>query len=193
MMGRIVASGEEKEAMVIKANTFMASTGRIDDDRMITAQQEGQKYVLNTYSVKDREKMIGLPPGYIQTAMKNLFQKLTTEGLLKAEEVIHKTGFKDCSDDASLQPFYRPNMVKRKDRKISAPLEGKTQFSFYDEEGYSKHLIGNGWSIPVVEHLLQPLTELFVSDSLFKTYENYNYDFPWEPYASKSKLHDLNY
>jgi len=44
-----------------------------------------------------------------------------------------------------------------------------------------------------VEHLLQPLTELFVSDSLFKTYENYNCDVPWEPYASKSKLNDLNY
>jgi len=43
-------------------------------------------------------------------------------------------------------------------------------------EQYCKRLLGNGFSIPVVEHLLRPLKDLFLS----KTYNDTSYNFVWE-------------
>ena len=40
---------------------------------------------------------------------------------------------------------------------LSSPLEGKKNLVYFNQEQYCKHLIGNGWSIPVVEHLLSRL------------------------------------
>ena len=56
--------------------------------------------------------------------------------------------------------------------------------SFYSEEQYCKHLIGNGWSIPVVEHLLEGLKDLFADDVILPTYSKYTNPHPWEPYLS---------
>lgn len=43
-------------------------------------------------------------------------------------------------------------------------------------EQYCKRLLGNGFSIPVVEHLLRPLKELFLT----KAYKDTSYKFIWE-------------
>jgi len=59
------------------------------------------------------------------------------------------------------------------------------QPSFYTEEQYCKHLVGNGWSIPVVEHMLAQLRDLFADDML-SPYPKYTYTHPWEPYKSLS-------
>jgi len=48
-----------------------------------------------------------------------------------------------------------------------------------------KHLVGNGWSIPVVEHMLAQLRDLFADDML-SPYPKYTYTHPWEPYKSLS-------
>jgi hypothetical protein len=39
MIERVAASDSEKDCLPIKANTFMASTSRIDDDRMIKVKE----------------------------------------------------------------------------------------------------------------------------------------------------------
>lgn len=66
---------------------------------------------------------------------------------------------------------------------ISSPLEGKKDLVYFNQKEYGKHLIGNGWSIPVVEHLLGKLRDLFDDDHLV-TYEGYDYNFPWAPYSN---------
>jgi hypothetical protein len=193
MIERVVASESERDCMSIKANTFMATTARIDDDRMIKVKKEGNQYFVHTYSVREREVMIGLPIGYVQRATKDLFDRLTIGGFLKPETQLGmRFRQKEC-----LEPelWHFADQCKFKVKKmldppffqieLSSPLEGRKNHTFYDEIGYCKHLIGNGWSIPVVEHLLQPLQDLFESESSFQTYEGYDYDYPWEPYANK--------
>ena len=68
---------------------------------------------------------------------------------------------------------------------LSSPQEGKLQPSFYTEEQYCKHLVGNGWSIPVVDHILAQLRDLF-ADDILSPYTKYTYTHPWEPYKSLS-------
>lgn len=183
--------------MVIKANTFMATTSKIDDGRMIKVKKDGDKFILSTYSVREREIMIGLPEGYVQKAMEHIFKKLTLGGFQKPETECGAR-YKSCLDP-ELWHFAKQCRFKVKTKlgppffqlEVSDPLEGRKDYSFYDEEGYSKHLIGNGWSIPVVEHLLEPLRGLFHDDSFLQTYDDYDYDFPWEPYISKEKAHPI--
>lgn len=59
--------------IVIKANTLLAATSRIDDDRMMKVQQEGDFTTMHTYSVRERERMLGLPDGYVENAGAYLF------------------------------------------------------------------------------------------------------------------------
>jgi hypothetical protein len=49
--------------------------------------------------------------------------------------------------------------------------------SFFAQEGYSKHLIGNSFQISTVEILLRPLKTIFPS----KAYPNFDYSFAWKP------------
>lgn len=82
-----------------------------------------------------------------------------------------KFKFKPCNE----APFFQI--------ELSSPIEGKQKLSYFNAEQYCKHLIGNGWSIPVVEHLLGKLPELFDQSSLVQ-YDGYDYQFPWAPYSS---------
>lgn len=178
---------------VVKANAFMASSTRIDDARMIRIKMESGKYYINTFSVREREKMLGLPLGYVQDAVNNLFCKLTTDAFLKPE-TMEGTSYRDFLDP-SLWHFRKKCYFKVKPRfgeppffqiEISAPREGKQNLEYFDEESYCKHLLGNGWSLPVVEHLLEPLQDLFDKEDL-QTYTLYDYSYPWEPYASNGR------
>lgn len=50
------------------------------------------------------------------------------------------------------------------------------QREFFNKEDYGKHLLGNSFSIPVVQHLLERLiVTLFKS----KRHEAFEYPFPW--------------
>lgn len=52
-----------------KANTFMASQGRLDDARMLKVKEvDGNDYVAGTFSVLERERMLGYPEGYVENA-----------------------------------------------------------------------------------------------------------------------------
>lgn len=53
--------------------------------------------------------------------------------------------------------------------------KGKTLY-YYDCEDYCKRLLGNTYSIPVVEHLLRPLKLLFLE----REYNGAMYKFVWE-------------
>ncbi len=55
---------------------------------------------------------------------------------------------------------------------------GDALYHFNCEE-YSKHLIGNAFSIPVVQHLLAPLKEVFDSCE----YDDAKYPFAWPPHC----------
>ena len=52
-----------------KANTFMASSSRIDDERMYKIRPTGGgRYECAYYSTLERERMLGYPEGYVSGA-----------------------------------------------------------------------------------------------------------------------------
>jgi hypothetical protein len=55
------------------------------------------------------------------------------------------------------------------------------QPSFFTSEGYSKHLLGNAFSIPTVELLLRPLQRIFAR----KDYPDFSYEFAWNAKESE--------
>lgn len=187
---------DDEEDMAVKANTFLASLSRIDDDRMIKCKLDGSsgrnsssKYQIETYSVAEREKMMGLPKGYVENHLSRLFGELTEKAFLLPETSQEGKTYRDflprefwhfrkkCHFKCiaySEPPYFQ--------LALSSPLEGKLQPSFYTEKQYCKHLIGNGWSIPVIEYLLGSLKELFADDALV-TYDKYGDPYPW-PYIS---------
>jgi hypothetical protein len=139
-----------------KANTTMAAKSRIDDPRMMKVKKgDGNKYYCHTFSVREREKMSGLPVGYCELALNELFKKLTEDAFLKPENAQAPKTYKDFLDK-SLWHFAKKCKFGFKSSKqpvfpffqieISAPSEGRKQLSYYDEEEYCKHLIGNGKS-----------------------------------------------
>ena len=59
----------------------MASKGRIDDMRMTKIKEtKDGKFIKSSYSVLEREKMMGLPIGYVSKPMKELFHQLAIYG-----------------------------------------------------------------------------------------------------------------
>ena len=52
---------------------------------------EDGRFVKSTYSVKEREIMMGLPEGYVSKPMKELFREIALNGFLCPEMNIGKT------------------------------------------------------------------------------------------------------
>jgi hypothetical protein len=76
--------------VVFKANAFLASSGRIDDKRMqgrynISDATSSSKYIIETYSVAERERMMGLPLGYIEKPLDELFNQLREKAFKNPE------------------------------------------------------------------------------------------------------------
>jgi hypothetical protein len=163
----------------------MAAKSRIDDPRMMKVKKgNGDEYHCSTFSVREREKMSGLPIGYCEVPLNNLYNQLTEDAFLKPENAGSCKTYKDFLDK-TLWHFAKKCKFAFKGSndppffqiEISAPPEGRKEVSYFDEKEYCKHLIGNGksiysvlilwlmldslflfqsgWSLPVVEHLLE--------------------------------------
>lgn len=178
----------------IKANTLLASLTRIDDDRMMKAklvdqqsadhQSRRTKIIVEPYSVAERERMMGFEAGYVSKPVRNIFNEITMNGLFKPETSVNET-YRDFMPD-NLWYLRKKINLRCYDLeqepyfgiKIATPLESKRDLSYFTEEEYCKHLIGNAWSIVTVEHLLRGLVELFPKGML-KTYDACDYAYPW--------------
>ena len=77
----------------------------------------------------------------------------------------------DGDHDLSLSLKMRPQGCGRK------PI-------FFDSEEYAKRLVGNAYSVPVMEHLLKPLQRMFRT----RDYPAFQYEYPWE---EAHELHPL--
>mmetsp|Transcript_516 Transcript_516/g.949 ORF Transcript_516/g.949 Transcript_516/m.949 type:complete len:222 (+) Transcript_516:1036-1701(+) len=169
-----------------KANTFMASEGRIDDGRMVKVRlldaSKNDSIETSHYSVADREALMGFPVGYVDKFVKEIFERVC--------ESFHSEDWYENAIDNDWNLEHLGQFSARhykfvfsdKDPMITVKLgtvennkNGKTLY-FYNCEGYSKRLLGNSYSIPVVEHLLRPLQDLFLQQE----YDNAEYRFLWE-------------
>lgn len=75
--------------------------------------------------------------------------------------------YEEAYDETAGMPFVRILM---------SPPEVTMNRDFFNAEDYSKHLLGNSFSIPVVEYLLTRLREVFAS----REYDGYDYKYRWE-------------
>lgn len=196
-VARLLLSDKELRSTPVKANAFLSSLSRIDDSRMMKYKLENcsgpntnTKFQIETYSVGERERMMGFSTGYVKKPICELFSELTMKAFLHPETSAEGKTYRDFLGrelwhfrkkcQFKFQPCSEPPYFQL---ALSSPQEGKLRHDFYTEEQYCKHLIGNGWSIPVVEHLLGGLADLFADDVL-RTYGKYTYQHPWEPYSS---------
>ncbi|KAL7543185.1 hypothetical protein ACHAXR_012598 [Thalassiosira sp. AJA248-18] len=200
-----------------KANTFMASEGRIDDERMIKVRlvdsANTNLFETSCYTVGDREALLGFPKGYVkekgelllpfphlrhtiscETANSHpcfkvtmIFEKLSdsfhSENWL--EQSIDNGSFEELSAFSGRQYKFvcgdkDDPMVRVKFGTVEKNSNGKTLY-YYDCEGYCKRLLGNSYSIPVVEHLLHPIKDLFLQ----REYSDAEYSFVWEPRSNE--------
>jgi len=167
----------------LKANTFMASKARLDDiPRMMKVKEiEGaERYTGSTYSTREREKMLGLPKGYVEDAVNELYAQLTQAMMVEFEAEAtwkNKLNKKYHHFTSRKYKFISKTEAPFMEIKMSTWSTNKNE-DFLTCEQYSKRLLGNGWSIPVIEHLLFPLQQIFPK----REYADYNYVFPWAPY-----------
>ena len=200
--------GDEDKLTAIKANTLMASKSRIDDDRMMKVKPQDGKFLIDHFSVSEREQMLGLPVKYVSEPVGKLFEELRDKAFVQAEgfniegELLSWRDFLDrslwhfrnCRFDVEGQmdpPFFQ--------LKLSIPWDGKKRVykvndyekeeipvrEFFNEDQYCKHLLGNGWSLPVVEYILGGLEQ--ICDKR-RDYEGYDYNYPWMPHKSAGKV-----
>lgn len=181
--------GNKREKIILKANTFMASSTKLDDQRMMKIKrvQGSSKYHLQYYTINEREAMMGFPVGYIEKPVKKLFKILHT-----AYHECNWAEHEDCRDSLDFlidnfsghldivkfsdfleAPYFCELLVGTADRN----REKKRKY-YLNAERYAKRLVGNSFSIPVVMKLLEPLGDLFPH----KEYEGYSYVFPWKPH-----------
>lgn len=86
----------DDDPIVFKSNAFLASPSTIDDTRMQSKYKEdttapADKYSIETYSVAEREKMMGLPEGYIEKPLKYVFEQLEENAFKLPEVTVGKT------------------------------------------------------------------------------------------------------
>lgn len=160
----------DPDLLFVKANTFLASKGKLDDSRMMTVKKienGSTRYQVGTYSILDREKMMGYPSGYIWKAVLFLWNALANDA--------SGDNWKDKLD-VKLHHFCECEFTfKNNVLQLSTELEHRQDRICLTCDEYAKRLVGNAWSIPVVEALLSPLQ--LVCES--RDYEGFDYQFYW--------------
>lgn len=189
--GIVERLNDDSAHLPVKANTFLASLTKIDDGRMLKYSTEDSGIKLGHYSVREREKMMGLPPGYVSKPVKTLFNEIATCAILHPETSADGKTYRDFMDPrfwylrkkVKFQHYPKKGEDPYFEIGIATPRENKQTLDFFKEEQYCKHLIGMGYNICVIEALLEGLVSLFPSD-LLQSFEGCTYSFPWEPYLS---------
>jgi len=194
--GFVLPSQIVEPGIPAKANCLMASTTRIDERTSLRMYVFDKKYANSAQSyhgrpmtVLERENLMGFPEGYVTEPMKDLFEKLTDVNRP------HKSAsWRENLDKRYLTfggnfhkfPNHQPYIFSliqipkgeyQIKMRMAPPIESNKIPSFYNEEEYGKHLIGNSYSVPVVEALLRALTYYFPANY---DYEDCNYKYSWE-------------
>jgi site-specific DNA-cytosine methylase len=188
--------------MPAKVGTLMASRAHLDDDRMelfCPIPNKKRLFKMRHLFVKERAALMGYPDGYFDAVVK-LFQAIKD---ILAENR-HRAG-----DDGQTDSFHWKNKLDSKLHHFQGPYHGTSDAYRIDidandpenttlylkmcpwgnpkvwhtAEQYQKRLIGNAYSIPVVEYVLRPLQRIFPQR---RVYQDLNCDFRWSSSVSDS-------
>ena len=184
--------GRDSDHPGVKANTFMASLGRIDDKRMTVVRKISDgRYEPRKFSVEEREHLMGYKAGYVEWPVEELYFQLKPAFLgnkeynwkeklpekfhcFSGEKVkLHGLGWYYTKDEKSEEEY--PSPLKPCIALKLAPPQTRGKPTFFHADQYSKHLIGNAYCVPVAVTLLAPLEALF---EIVK-YKGYPYTYKW--------------
>jgi len=169
-------------ATLRKANTFMASSSRIDDERMTVVKEiEKNGYIGRSIMVLERERLMGFPERYVAQPLVPLFEEVRN-AMCKERLPGHETPWTK-EMDSKYQCFSGDVPQLAIDDRSSngtpkarlSPPQSTAKKSYFDRDGYAKRLLGNAYSVVVAELLLHPLSTLYPS----RRYPRFEYTFPW--------------
>lgn len=152
----------------------------IDDDRMFKVkkvEKDGKvEFEVQTFSVTDREKMLGLKEGFVGNAVSALFENLKEEAFkveFEGNKMMKASVIAKYSDMLKCKYSFEPGKEDFFKILISPPLSQKPKC--LDFEQYGKYLLGKAFCIPVIEFLLSPLQQICER----RDYDGFDYDFAW--------------
>jgi hypothetical protein len=176
--------------MSFKANCFMASKGRLNDDRMYVYKlNKDGTYQVRPMHLVERERLMGLPEGYVSTPVNVLFDELLTKGFMvenmnekwqdHLDPKYHhfKGAYHKGREDPPYGLYFTPkaNALDPNENITLKMVSADTPKVFLTADEYGKHLVGNGFSVPAVEMFLKPLQDIFQRQS----YPQYEYSYKW--------------
>lgn len=173
-------ANQNPNAGAFKANTFMAHGSKIDDARMMKVrplQDYKDAYEIGYINANEREVMLGFPEDYVKRTVDDLFTNLSGALMAELEQDATWRGTLNDKYKHFANQDFKYGMITSPpffEVKMSPPTIGHLP-EFFTSEGYSKHLLGNSFSIPVLGHLLQPLQKVFQK----KQYKGFRYQFQW--------------
>jgi len=127
---------------------------------------------------------MGYPEMYVSRPISELFDTLLCEGHEKFNLVgaswkafLPRKYYSFAGAYNGFSNGYRFMRIPTCEVKLKmAPPLTSTQPSFFTSDEYGKHLVGNAFSVPVVEALLRPLQLVFAR----RNYVGYDYRYAWE-------------
>jgi hypothetical protein len=187
--------------MHCKANAFMASLSRQNDDRMILVKDGRNmgELLSRTVSIVERERLMGLPEGYVSIPVKALYKELLINAFIMEAYGRHWKDMLDpkyhcfvgayCAASRGCYSFEASldgdgdgaDPVDRIQLKMVA-VDDPKRFLTADE--YCLRLIGNAFSIPAVEMFLKPLQQVYS----IRSYNRFNYCYKWIKQGPASEL-----
>ena len=172
-----------------KSATFLASKSRLDDDRMLVYKKRENKhtYLSRFITLSERLDLMGFPCNYLK-CVEDLYATLkqdggwlsTTDGPHWSETLdprFHKFqgAFHDVSNPFDFVPV--PDPAKEfGPLKVEMRLRPYTSNDFLNIDEYSKRLVGNAISVPVLEFCLSELAKVFAK----RQYPGYDYAYAWK-------------
>mmetsp|Transcript_10420 Transcript_10420/g.15921 ORF Transcript_10420/g.15921 Transcript_10420/m.15921 type:complete len:775 (-) Transcript_10420:120-2444(-) len=178
-----------EDGIYAKCNCFMSSKSKIDDNqtvRMYVFQKnpKDKKFYGRPFTVLERERLMGYPEGYVEKPVRKLFDKLTEDALKlnsKNESKwqsqlhskyhcfagnYHEFPWEVCKGDfhrfeTTVVPEVKLKLAPHFSGTLKNEDDSNYNIDFFDAEEYAKHLVGLAYSVPVVEHLLKPLQQIF--------------------------------
>lgn len=164
--------------VVLKAKSLQP-LNLIDDSRMFKVKATQSKnssvveFEVKTFSVGDREKMLGFFCGYVENSLKVLFDDLRENAFMA--EYIEGSHWSEKLHQKYYDLARKKFGFKRSSNNLFDVLihEGKMQF---DAESYGKHLLGKSSNIALLEHLLSPISKICEA----RHYYGFDYEFYWK-------------
>ncbi|KAL7571822.1 hypothetical protein ACA910_002907 [Epithemia clementina (nom. ined.)] len=173
-----------------------------DDSRMIVVKRQpeqcrsrtgGPSYLFRTFSVEERANMMGYPPGYL-APVNDLFERLS---FAMCSNQKYQSSYwrgnieEDCKDtgipvlDEKYHQFSGAYHGVSNDFRFALSHENKFMLKlrppkgavgmYYSADEYAKRLVGNAFSVPVMEHILQSIRPFFAT----QRYANFQYEYAW--------------